>query len=76
MQFITFSEKYFGNLNDTNNINYNLLLEKKEKNSLYIKATINKTFPEEIYENKFELSELKKNNTFNIYYLILFLLSI
>ena len=60
MQFTTFSEKYFGNLNDTNNINYNLLLEKKEKNSLYIKATINKTFPEEIYENKFELSELKK----------------
>ena len=45
MQFTTFSEKYFGNLNDTNNINYNLLLEKKEKNSLYIKATINKTFP-------------------------------
>ena len=60
MQFTTFSEKYFGNLKDTNNINYNLLLEKKEKNSLYIKATINKTFPEEIYENKFELSELKK----------------
>ena len=45
MQFTTFSEKYFGNLNDTNNINYNLLLEKK--NSLYIKATINETFPEE-----------------------------
>ncbi len=66
MQSITFSEKYFGSLNDINNINYNLLLEKKEKNSLYIKATINKTFPEEIYENKFELSELKekKNLTF------------
>ncbi len=60
MQSITFLEKYFGNLNDINNINYNLLLEKKEKNSLYIKATINKTFPEEIYENKFELSELKE----------------
>ena len=60
MQFTTFSEKYFGNLKDTNNINYNLLLEKKEKNSLYIKAIINKTFSEEIYENKFELSELKK----------------
>ncbi len=60
MQSITFSEKYFGSLNDINNINYNLLLEKKEKNSLYIKATINKTFPEEIYENKFELSELKE----------------
>ena len=60
MQSITFLEKYFGNFNDINNINYNLLLEKKEKNSLYIKATINKTFPEEIYENKFELSELKK----------------
>ncbi len=44
MQSITFLEKYFGNLNDINNINYNLLLEKKEKNSLYIKATINKHF--------------------------------
>ena len=52
MQSITFSEKYFGNLNDINNINYNILLE---KNSLYIKATINKTFSEETYENKFEL---------------------
>ena len=60
MQSITFLEKYFGNFNDINNINYKLLLEKKEKNSLYIKATINKTFPEETYENKFELSELKE----------------
>ncbi len=60
MQFTTFSEKYFGNLNDINNINYNILLEKKEKKSLYIKAIINKTFPEETYENKFELSELKE----------------
>ncbi len=35
MQFTTFSEKYFGNLNDINNINYNILLEKKRK-TLYI----------------------------------------
>ena len=60
MQTSINTEKFFEKLNDINNINYNLLLEKKEKNSLYIKATINKTFPEEIYENKFELSELKK----------------
>ena len=60
MQTTTISEKFFGNLIDINNINYNLLLEKKERNTLYIKATINKIFPEETYENNFELSELKE----------------
>ena len=51
MQTSINTEKFFEKLNDINNINYNLLLEKK--NSLYIKATINETFPEETYENNY-----------------------
>ena len=53
-------EKFFEKLNDINNINYNLLLQKTETNNLYIKATINEIFPAETYENTFKLSELKE----------------
>ena len=60
MQTSINTEKFFEKLNDINNINYNLLLQKTETNNLYIKATINEIFPEETYENTFKLSELKK----------------
>ena len=60
MQTSINTEKFFEKLNDINNINYNLLLQKTETNNLYIKATINKIFPEETYENTFKLSELKE----------------
>jgi hypothetical protein len=60
MQTSINTEKFFEKLNDINNINYNLLLQKTETNNLYIKATINEIFPEETYENTFKLSELKE----------------
>ena len=60
MQTSINAEKFFEKLNDINNINYNLLLQKTETNNLYIKATINEIFPEETYENTFKLSELKE----------------